>query len=413
MRLRIPADLLEQIARYKCVAFVGAGFSMFGGYPDWTSLLNSLCSSAAANCVTRSNSARIGHIKRHIKSRKLQAAATLIEKTLSLMKLKHAIREEFSIQRIQNLTEEKYAELERRLLLLVSSPWAGIVTTNYDDLIERAYELSERRGDPIEKVVVKSPNDDLGAVLNQSYMRRHFFVKIHGCVSVNKYILTKEEYRDSYLKEDKIRFFLNALMMNHSLVFIGCSCEDEIMSIRRNLLDCYGGSIPMSWAILPRTKYNLERSSKLSEEFHVESLFYDTDSKLLDPHERYVSYLESFLRNRGVMHRDPLVREQIDLPTEQKIKVQDLLDQKILSWIRRLPEQKIRHADLVNNDYIENVGVKSKLDFIDIRKMSSKERLYRVRFLTVIGLLEEEREFNWIYARMKPSTSRCIDRVDS
>ena len=63
-------------------------------------------------------------------------------------------------------------------LLMPSFVWAGLVTTNYDLIVERAYEKTK---DAAQKLLTSCKDDD-GAT-DQLGPERVLYVKLHGCIT--------------------------------------------------------------------------------------------------------------------------------------------------------------------------------------------------------------------------------------
>ncbi len=100
---------------------------------------------------------------------------------------------------------------------LVQLPWKGIVTTNYDELLEDALKL----GQPRYVKVTLEQNLDLvtGSQLP--------VFKVHGdLASFRDVILSGQSYQDFHKRHPLLKADLESLLRKHSLVFFGCSMTD-------------------------------------------------------------------------------------------------------------------------------------------------------------------------------------------
>ncbi|NJB83136.1 SIR2 family protein [Wenyingzhuangia aestuarii] len=108
-----------------------------------------------------------------------------------------------------SINKDKKEEFE--LFKKIRKNIGSIVTTNYDNLIERTFEFMPLIGNDI---LLSNP---YGSVY-----------KIHGCVSsIDKIIITEEDYKDFEKEYELIRAQLLSLFIHNPIIFIGYSIEDE------------------------------------------------------------------------------------------------------------------------------------------------------------------------------------------
>ncbi len=100
---------------------------------------------------------------------------------------------------------------------LVQLPWKGIVTTNYDELIEDALKQAQ-------KTYVKvSLEQNLDLVTGD----RLPVFKVHGdLASFRDVILAGESYRDFHERHPLLKADLESDLRKHSIIFFGCSMTD-------------------------------------------------------------------------------------------------------------------------------------------------------------------------------------------
>lgn len=101
--------------------------------------------------------------------------------------------------------------------LLAQLPWAAVVTTNYDDLIERAFE----RRRTVRRVI---SDQDL---TQQRSLDDLLIVKLHGDLSVrDSIVLTEEDYRSYSSRRPGLSIKVRQLLTEHPLLFVGFSLAD-------------------------------------------------------------------------------------------------------------------------------------------------------------------------------------------
>ncbi len=127
-----------------------------------------------------------------------------------------------------NFINEKYKINELKLFKKLKSNIPGIITTNYDSLIELLFDNEY-------KTFIKQ--SDYFYSENYNYAEIY---KIHGCVSnPNTLIITEEDYINFNQKSFLTTSKLLQILSNNPIIFIGYSLNDEdIKEIINNLLSC-------------------------------------------------------------------------------------------------------------------------------------------------------------------------------
>ena len=182
------------------------------GFPNWSGLLGNLATFCMGRVRTSEEKETLDACKRQIKAGKLKDAAGALKKLLAPADYSVFLNEQFNIhKREQAATPDARMRMERRLLHLTRAPWAGIVTTNFDDYIRTSgFDWRAHAEDPA-----------LGHILSQ---REPFYVKLHSGKWQTDIVLTSEDYLTAYIKGQKTPMlprFLDALMLSYPLVFIG------------------------------------------------------------------------------------------------------------------------------------------------------------------------------------------------
>jgi hypothetical protein len=268
--MRIPEKLKNLISQRKCVAFVGAGFSMPCGMPSWLGLMEKILEEAKLVATDSYHDELIADMKESLEYGDIMLSVSIAKKLFKTPELNTIIRKTFSRDIYNNAGKEEQKIIDKRLDGLLNTPWAGIVTTNYDDLIE----MGVGQHTDMPTIFSEVDSAQFGTSLVNSNFANRFYIKLHGSISNGNYVLGTEEYDRHYLSERKVSIFLCSIMLNYHLIFIGCSLEDEIVRLRRKLLLDFNGNIPTCYAVLPQSKRNMARKDDLLNTAQIQIIPY-------------------------------------------------------------------------------------------------------------------------------------------
>ena len=207
--MNIPRRLVERYLDDKCGFFVGAGLSQGAGYPGWPELLE-------------------GMIDRAVEQR-LDVDAdeyrSLAKDPSKFLMLAETLKDDLGAAEFQTYLEDTFRDPRspsRTHELLVSlTRGRFIVTTNYDDLIEKAF-ASQREY----RNAYKYYESDS---IQRALFRRDFFVlKAHGdaYTAADKVVLTDKDYRRLLYRELGYQSVLQSMFTMYSFIFVGCSLQD-------------------------------------------------------------------------------------------------------------------------------------------------------------------------------------------
>lgn len=106
--------------------------------------------------------------------------------------------------------------------------WKAIATTNYDELVEKAYKNNSKPIQILKRIV--GDNDDIQSILSD--VNAVPLLKLHGCISrLNDHqlplILSSHDYHKFRLNRSSLFSTLKELAYNHPIVFCGYSISDE------------------------------------------------------------------------------------------------------------------------------------------------------------------------------------------
>ena len=243
----IPEPLIRYIKEGRCVLFAGAGLSAQAGLPTWQSLLQGLIDLVKSSAAAPPS--QIGEVNRLLQAgRYLEVAGFCKDKLNPNLYLEY-LRGQLSV-RPSGLPEVHQ--------LIARIPFSGIVTTNYDDLLERAH-TDASGGRP------KAPNhrnrELLGGLLFENVRDRatpgqrppgFYILKAHGDLSdPATLVLTAEDYSDVLRSNLAFNATFSAILLTNSVLFAGYSVGDPDL---RLLLDYqlawFGRYVPGRFALM-------------------------------------------------------------------------------------------------------------------------------------------------------------------
>ena len=263
----LPA-VASYIRQGRCALFVGAGLSAAAGYPLWPALIDALIKRTVAELgtVERPRMPRrkggvlmvphwITNQLWEYRSEREQIAGTAKQ----LRRLARA-------QRLLDVADQcrallgagRFASLLRELLpqaakptsahrSIVETPYACVLTTNFDTLIEDAYALWGRQGRP------KTPTGielaDHGTLL----LDRTFFVlKAHGTLEDSaSLVFTSDDYRRISFATPAFQAMLSAIFLSYAVLFVGYSLGDPNFRLLFDAqLTTFGTEVPPRYAIM-------------------------------------------------------------------------------------------------------------------------------------------------------------------
>ena len=211
----LPLDLLKEIQDRNCVLFIGSGISrkcIARGrrpLPNWYEFLYSFLK--WKNRKKPYEKKYYKELKKLIDQEKfLIAAEEILENTSS---------EDF-VEFLHQSFDSKSIIPSYLHRLIPNIPFKGIITTNYDNLIELSYIEAHRR---IPKILV---NTDVikGDVIDE---KDFYILKMHGDIeNPQSIVLSYKTYVEMIYKSPAYREFLEYLFTNHCILFIGYGGRD-------------------------------------------------------------------------------------------------------------------------------------------------------------------------------------------
>lgn len=252
-----PNNLINDIARRRCVLVLGAGVSKnstnaHGNRPkDWKELLTEASNTIAAN-------GRLA--KQLIKSNDFLTACEVIKTELGRDAFNDFMRNEYLNPRFAPADIHKHIyNLDSRI----------VATPNFDKIYE-VYALSASQGNTIVKNYTDNDICD--------YMRstEPLILKIHGTIEApNNLIFSRKDYSNARINHERFYRILDALAITHTFIFIGCGTNDPDI---RLLLEDYAFKYPLSknhYIIMPKNAVKQPVLSIIEDTMHLKPILYD------------------------------------------------------------------------------------------------------------------------------------------
>lgn len=256
-----PEYLIDAIARRKSVLFLGSGISANscndeGKHPlTWEAFLKDILVKRSAKL-----SKRKAVIEQMIKVNDYLTACEIIVETLGDNDFGKLAANEFRRPGYKpSSIHEAVYQLDSRLVL----------TPNVDKIYEQ-YALNESHS----TIVIKSYYEDDIA----KYLRTNDFliIRVHGYVDdVSKIIFTHRQYSEARCKYASFYKILDALILTHTFVFLGCGISDpDIQLILENMNFLCPGCLP-HYFVTAKDTYSKEIEKSLLHNRNLELLIYD------------------------------------------------------------------------------------------------------------------------------------------
>ena len=386
--MQIPKSLTRSLAGRECIAFVGAGFSVPAGMPQWRGLFDELLALAGQSVRAQSveAAALLRLCEKAVAKGDYLSASVGVRELIEATDLSRQLQYSFSNDRLRDQPKRQQERMLARLRSLVLGPWSGFITTNFDSLIELGMNQFCHSNAPFR---ASGEEPSLGHILCTSVAGPRFFVKLHGDSWSEKLVLCSDDYVRAWQQTPRITKFLTAAMLRYRFVFIGCSLEEEIVRLRQRLRSEFGGSIPPSYALMPASDDLQLRERRLQREAAIEVIPYDP-SVGQDTHQEVDAFLASvaLLVDTGIS--SDLPRSVSDLRATglaERFRSIGELNRALLRAVYRQPNHSLPCSFTYSPQWD---GLDLGEDTSALGRMSETERIYRMYFLCSIDVISEK-----------------------
>lgn len=277
----IPQILVDAIRRGNCVLFVGAGLSQAAGLPGWKGLLNRLLSWYEQNSISVPN---IAEIRELIERGDLLLAAEAI---------KDATHAEMFRRALLDAIDETHISLTPTHLLLPEFPFAAVLTSNYDKLLETAYT----RVVQMPRVLTHSNTPELMASLSD---QRFYILKAHGTIDqIETIILGSRSYRELMHANEAYREHLKTVFRTKTVFFVGFSLSDPDLRLildREQIIS--KGYMNPHYALMNSREMTPLVQKEWEQDYGIQLLLYE-------PSNEYHPEVEEFLKELARQVAEP------------------------------------------------------------------------------------------------------------
>ena len=205
-----PKSLVKEIARRRCIFFLGAGVSASAKAPDgsspkdWDAFIN-----VAKNLIN--DLTKREFVEDLINSKNYLLALQGIMNTIDLGDYQALLNEHF------NSPLYEPSELHKRIFDLDARI---VVTTNFDKIYEAYCQKQSTEG-------YKVISYDSSSLIDEIRSDTRLIIKAHGSINeINKMIFTKSQYHRAKQQHPYFYDVLKSLFMTHTVLFIGCGLND-------------------------------------------------------------------------------------------------------------------------------------------------------------------------------------------
>lgn len=243
--IEIPAGLIEDIKNVRASLFIGAGVSKEAGFPDSQSLATVLSNKAGEQ------------IKKFLRDQPLDMVAQYLYQ-------QPAFGKQWVRQQIIDYFESKHRTVARPPTtgheIMTKIKWRSIITTNYDHLIEIAYESNSQCVQRVLPIYTPDPQ----IFRHESEVAR--LIKLNGSVdeaarnSKHQLVITFAEQQEASSVNKEFYDLLREEAINGPIIFIGFSTShpgvtspgtSPEMSLLRELLKEMGPAARWHYCVFP------------------------------------------------------------------------------------------------------------------------------------------------------------------
>jgi hypothetical protein len=264
---QIPSRLARAIRSRKCILFAGSGLSSAAGYPTWGEMVLRLVAEG-----------------REIPGAMVQGLDELVEKKdwFSLAEFARTTLTPYDFGEVLREMFGDTGQPSRAHELIARTDFRGIITTNYDRLLE--IHITRVRNFMPTTFTTKG----IDAMAMALFSSLFFIYKMHGDIGESSSIvLTASDYDRMILFSPHSRSFLHGAMLNYTLLFVGYSLSDpDFQLVLSELSLMFQNRVPKHYALIPNCGDFAKEH--LLRRLNVQAIGYDP----ADGHREAVDVLE-------------------------------------------------------------------------------------------------------------------------
>jgi urea transport system substrate-binding protein len=189
--------------------------------------------------------------------------------------------------------------------LLSRLPFAAVLTSNYDKLLEAVYFRTGRLPSP---VYTQNNIPNLATLMS---MPRFYILKVHGDIDdIETVVLGKSDYGQLLNSNAPYRSTLEQLFQTMTVLFIGCSLTDpDTLALLNELRTIYRGHGPTHYAFTEMANANSIRCRRFEKDYGIQIIPYEPSDKT---HPEVVLFLNQLKDEVSKWSQEPVqtVREE-------------------------------------------------------------------------------------------------------
>ncbi|WP_165225783.1 SIR2 family protein [Aquisphaera insulae] len=257
----IPEELIAAFNDGRGALFAGAGLSIASGFPNWPGLLLHLIERGTKN--------------NYFPKKKATELKKLVNKDKRLLMVAQEISDLYGDaafrDEIAKLFEDDTKSPNSIHLELPLLPLCLIVTTNYDNLLERAYATVHPG-----KIPSSYTHEDAPDFADALWRGKFFILKAHGdSKRKSRMIITERDYRNIIHSSRGYRSVLSAIFTTKTVLFLGVSLSDpEIQLLLGYLHDAFHGSGQYHYALVSKEEFSDTDANRWRNDFKVRCIRY-------------------------------------------------------------------------------------------------------------------------------------------
>jgi hypothetical protein len=265
----VPESLAAAIAGRECVLFAGGGVSAAAGFPTWELGLDDLLERAGS---TRSEDGLTPELLTSLRSAAPFEAVELLAARLG---------PDFVYGFVKDTYGREVRKLPRLASTVATLPFAGVVTTNWDEVVTKCFQ---NRGGPR----LATEWEQLQGVFREN---EFFLVKLHGDPdNRDSLVLTPADYGRLLERNVPFKRFVMSLYATRTFFFLGSSLRSIEQFLSGLALDATERT---HHALVPYEPHFARHRARFAATYHVELLGYRPS----EGHPEVASFVEQ-LRSR-------------------------------------------------------------------------------------------------------------------
>ncbi|MCW8193378.1 hypothetical protein F6455_01095 [Proteobacteria bacterium 005FR1] len=220
--------LKETCGENSVIPFVGAGMSIPSEYPGWSNYLRVLCSQTRVSP---------DELERLLNSGRFEEAAQTLFDDMGAPAFNEHLRNTFDRRR----------EPKGPINYLPRIFRSGVITTNFDTLLEGIYDTEKNKFEEVLFGVTGSEFPRLAAT------GRPYLLKLHGNANRQRdRVITLNEYESAYQDRKVLRNLVANAFFSKSMLFMGCSLATDrtIQSMSEYVNEFGHESLPQHYAFV-------------------------------------------------------------------------------------------------------------------------------------------------------------------